>query len=95
MDIYLPDIKYSDPETAKKYSGVADYVSINREALVEMSSEYFAEVLDLREHLESSQVRKMGLRFFPSAQVPPPPQGVSRTMPARAAISMMVVPARA
>ncbi len=36
IDIYLPDIKYADPEIAKKYSGAADYVSYNREALVEM-----------------------------------------------------------
>lgn len=36
IDVYLPDIKYSDPETAKKYSGAADYVSRNREALIEM-----------------------------------------------------------
>ncbi len=36
VDVYLPDIKYSDPETAAKYSGAADYVSCNREALVEM-----------------------------------------------------------
>ncbi|SPF42709.1 Radical SAM domain protein [Syntrophobacter sp. SbD1] len=36
IDVYLPDIKYSDPEAAKKYSGAADYVSYNREALVEM-----------------------------------------------------------
>ena len=36
IDVYLPDIKYSDPEIAKKYSGAADYVSYNREALVEM-----------------------------------------------------------
>ncbi|MGO9374001.1 MAG: radical SAM protein [Syntrophobacteraceae bacterium] len=36
IDVYLPDIKYSDPETAKKYSGAADYVTYNREALVEM-----------------------------------------------------------
>lgn len=36
VDIYLPDIKYSDSHTAKKYSGAGDYVGINREALVEM-----------------------------------------------------------
>lgn len=35
-DIYLPDIKYSDNETALKYSGVKDYVEINRLALKEM-----------------------------------------------------------
>jgi putative pyruvate formate lyase activating enzyme len=36
IDVYLPDIKYSEPETAAKYSGAANYVSCNREALVEM-----------------------------------------------------------
>ncbi len=36
IDIYLPDIKYSDPAIAEKYSGAADYVNCNREALVEM-----------------------------------------------------------
>jgi putative pyruvate formate lyase activating enzyme len=36
IDVFLPDIKYSDPQTARKYSGAADYVSSNREALVEM-----------------------------------------------------------
>jgi putative pyruvate formate lyase activating enzyme len=36
IDVYLPDIKYADSEIAGKYSGVADYVGCNREALVEM-----------------------------------------------------------
>ena len=36
VDIYLPDIKYSDNETAFKYSGVKDYVEVNRLALKEM-----------------------------------------------------------
>ena len=36
IDIYLPDIKYSDNKTAFKYSGVNDYVEVNREALKEM-----------------------------------------------------------
>ncbi len=36
IDIYLPDIKYSDPETARKLSGPTDYVAINRMALLEM-----------------------------------------------------------
>jgi flavin-dependent dehydrogenase len=59
------------------------------EALVEMSAYYFAEVLGLREHMDSSQIRKMGLRFFPSAKVPPPPlsqraeSGPSDYLPAR------------
>ncbi|MHB1546753.1 MAG: radical SAM protein [bacterium] len=33
IDIYLPDIKYSDNKYALRYSGVADYVAINRRAL--------------------------------------------------------------
>lgn len=59
------------------------------EATVEMSAHYFAEVLGLREHLDASQIRKMGLRFFPAAQVPPPPlsqraeSGPSTFLPAR------------
>ena len=36
IDVYLPDIKYADSEIALKYSEAADYVSCNREALVEM-----------------------------------------------------------
>jgi putative pyruvate formate lyase activating enzyme len=36
VDIYLPDIKYSDNAAAFKYSGVKDYVEINRAALKEM-----------------------------------------------------------
>ena len=36
IDIYLPDIKYSDQETAGKFSGASDYVVRNREALLEM-----------------------------------------------------------
>jgi putative pyruvate formate lyase activating enzyme len=33
IDVYLPDIKYSDDKYALKCSGVADYVEINRKAL--------------------------------------------------------------
>ncbi len=36
VDIYLPDIKYADNETAFKYSGVKNYVEANRTALKEM-----------------------------------------------------------
>ncbi|AKL97493.1 radical SAM protein [Endomicrobium proavitum] len=36
IDIYLPDIKYADNEIALKYSGVKDYVEVNRAALKEM-----------------------------------------------------------
>jgi putative pyruvate formate lyase activating enzyme len=36
IDIYLPDIKYSDPGVAQKLSGTRDYVFHNRRALIEM-----------------------------------------------------------
>jgi putative pyruvate formate lyase activating enzyme len=36
VEIYLPDIKYSDNEMAKRYSGVDDYVGVNRQAIAEM-----------------------------------------------------------
>lgn len=36
IDIYLPDIKYSDPATALKLSGALNYVLHNRPALLEM-----------------------------------------------------------
>jgi len=36
VDIYLPDIKYSDDRYAEEYSGVQDYVKFNRPALKEM-----------------------------------------------------------
>lgn len=36
IDIYMPDMKYSDEKTAREFSGVADYPSINRLAVKEM-----------------------------------------------------------
>ncbi len=36
IDIYLPDIKYSDDEYGYKYSKIRNYVSHSRDALVEM-----------------------------------------------------------
>jgi len=36
IDIYMPDIKYSDAKSAKKFSGAPDYPEIVREALKEM-----------------------------------------------------------
>jgi len=36
IDVYLPDIKYSDDAVAKVYSGVDGYVGINRKAIAEM-----------------------------------------------------------
>lgn len=36
VDVYLPDIKYADPEVARFCCGRSDYVAVNREALLEM-----------------------------------------------------------
>jgi len=36
VDIYMPDMKYSDKEVARKYSCVEDYPQVNRMALREM-----------------------------------------------------------
>lgn len=36
IDIYMPDIKYSDNAMAKRYSGVDDYVEVSRQAIAEM-----------------------------------------------------------
>ena len=44
VDIYMPDMKYGDPESAKRYSHTPDYVSLNQAAVREMH----AQVGDLR-----------------------------------------------
>jgi len=36
IDIYMPDMKYSDPVVAAKYSSAPDYPEVNREAVLEM-----------------------------------------------------------
>lgn len=36
VDIYMPDMKYSDEETAFKYSGIHNYPEINQKAVKEM-----------------------------------------------------------
>jgi len=36
MDIYMPDAKYSTPESGRTYSKAADYFEVNKKALLEM-----------------------------------------------------------
>ena len=36
VDIYMPDVKYSDNRLARKYSGIVDYKEVNRQGLKEM-----------------------------------------------------------
>ncbi len=36
VDIYMPDMKYGDPDRANQYSGVRDYPRVNQAAVLEM-----------------------------------------------------------
>lgn len=36
VDIYMPDMRYSDGRMSKKYSGVSDYPAVNQKAVLEM-----------------------------------------------------------
>jgi putative pyruvate formate lyase activating enzyme len=36
VDIYMPDMKYSDEETAKEFSGIENYPQVNKTAVKEM-----------------------------------------------------------
>jgi putative pyruvate formate lyase activating enzyme len=46
IDVYLPDMKYSDNKTAFKYSGVKNYVEANQAALKEMKRQVGDLVVD-------------------------------------------------
>jgi putative pyruvate formate lyase activating enzyme len=46
IDIYMPDMKYSDSEIAHRYSHVRDYAEINRAAVKEMHRQVGDLVLD-------------------------------------------------
>jgi len=46
VDIYMPDMKYSDPEMGRKYSGIPDYPQVNREAIKEMHRQVGDLVID-------------------------------------------------
>ena len=48
VDIYMPDMKYSDSKTAHRYSHVRDYVVANRNAVKEMYRQVGDLVLDER-----------------------------------------------
>jgi len=55
VDIYMPDMKYSDAGTAEKLSGIKDYPQVNRVAVKEMHRQ----VGDLQ--LDESGVAQRGL----------------------------------
>ncbi len=55
IDIYMPDMKYSDQETARRYSKIRNYPQVNQEAVKEM----FRQVGDLE--IDEQGVAKRGL----------------------------------
>ncbi len=46
VDIYMPDMKYADPDVAKKLSSAPDYPEVNRRAVAEMHRQVGDLVLD-------------------------------------------------
>jgi len=46
VDIYMPDMKYGDDAPARRFSGVGDYVAVNRAAVREMHRQVGDLVLD-------------------------------------------------
>ncbi len=55
MDIYMPDAKYSSPESARTYSKAPDYFEVNKKALLEMHRQ----VGDLE--MDKEGIAKLGL----------------------------------
>jgi len=47
VDIYMPDMKYADPENARRYSRARDYVEVNWAAVKEMHRQVGDLVLDM------------------------------------------------
>ena len=55
IDIYMPDMKYSDPEIARRYSKIRNYPQVNQDAVKEMHRQ----VGDL--HVDERGVAQRGL----------------------------------
>ena len=55
VDIYMPDMKYSDAKTAERLSGIEDYPEVNKTAIKEMHRQ----VGDL--HIDEQGVARRGL----------------------------------
>ena len=60
IDIYMPDMKYSDSQTGLKLSGVPDYPQVNRAAVKEM----FRQVGDLQINAEKLAERGLLVRHL-------------------------------
>ncbi len=48
VDIYMPDMKYSDSTVARRYSGTKDYAEVNRAAVKEMHRQVGDLLIDRR-----------------------------------------------
>ena len=70
VDIYMPDMKYADPENARRYSRARDYVEVNRAAVKEMHRQVGDLVLD-RER--DRPARAAGAAPGPSRRTSPAP----------------------
>jgi putative pyruvate formate lyase activating enzyme len=53
IDVYLPDLKYSDNRNAYRYSGISNYVEISRDAITEMYRQVGSPKLDANEYIIS------------------------------------------
>jgi putative pyruvate formate lyase activating enzyme len=60
IDIYMPDMKYADPETARRYSKIANYPEINQAAVREMHRQ----VGDLRVNTKGLALRGLLVRHL-------------------------------
>lgn len=60
FDIYMPDFKYADAETARRYSGPTDYPEMAKEALREMHRQ----VGDLKTHSNGIAYRGLLVRHL-------------------------------
>jgi putative pyruvate formate lyase activating enzyme len=48
VDIYMPDMKYADPDVGQRLSGIPDYPAVNQQAVKEMHRQVGDLVLDER-----------------------------------------------
>jgi len=60
IDIYMPDAKYSDPNSARTYSRASDYFEVNRKALLEM----YRQVGDLKMDREGIAMKGLLIRHL-------------------------------
>jgi len=60
IDIYMPDAKYSDPNSARTYSRASDYFDVNRKALLEM----YRQVGDLKMDREGIAMKGLLIRHL-------------------------------